>query len=223
MIRAIVLAAGKGMRMKSATPKVLHDLCGRPMRWYVVNALREAGIDDVIVVTNGELQARIAEFGVRGVVQDEQLGTGHAVRIALEALPENRGGKILIAYGDMPLVHGGIYREVGERLDGAALAMVTVRMPLPSNFGRVIRNGRDVERIVEVRDATPEELAVDEMNAGIYAYDEAHLRAAVSRLRNENAQQEYYLTDTVADLSGSGIRTVTIASAAPSSRSPTSR
>ena len=210
MIRAIVLAAGKGTRMKSATPKVLHEICGRPMLWYVVNALREAGVDEVIVVTNEDLQQRIGEFGVRGIVQAEQLGTGHAVRIALDALPENRGGKILIAYGDMPLVHSAIYREVGERLDGAALAMVTVRMPLPSNFGRVIRNGQSVERIVEVRDASPEELAVDEMNAGIYAYDEQHLREAVGRLRNENAQKEYYLTDTIADLTGSGKRVLPV-------------
>lgn len=203
MIRGIILAAGKGTRMKSGTPKVLHEICGRPMLWYVVRSLREAGVDEVIVVTNDELQPRIEQFGVRGIVQREQLGTGHAVRVALDEL-DPRDGRILIAYGDMPLVHSGIYRSVVERLDGNALAMVTARMPLPSNFGRVIRKGETVERIVEARDATPDELAVDEMNAGIYAYDEGLLRSAVAALKNDNAQSEYYLTDTIADLVRAG-------------------
>jgi bifunctional UDP-N-acetylglucosamine pyrophosphorylase/glucosamine-1-phosphate N-acetyltransferase len=115
----------------------------------------------------------------------------------------------------MPLVHEEIFRGVIGSLasaDGAApaLAMVTVRMPLPSNFGRVIRKGHNVERIVEVRDATAEELAVDEMNAGIYAYDERALREAAGRLRNENAQREYYLTDTIEDFVRSGQRVVPV-------------
>lgn len=214
-IRAIVLAAGKGTRMKSATPKVLHELCGRPMLWYVLRALQGAGVDETIVVTNDKLQARIDEFGVRGIVQSEQLGTGHAVQVALAQLPHEPGGRIVIAYGDMPLVHEEIFRGViGSLQDvqsGApALAMVTVKMPLPSNFGRVIRRGQDVERIVEARDATPAELDVEEMNAGIYAYDEAELRQAVGRLGNDNAQGEYYLTDTIADAVQSGKRVVPV-------------
>lgn len=214
-VRAIVLAAGKGTRMKSATPKVLHELCGRPMLWYVLHALRSAGVDEIVVVTNDELQERIGEFGVRGIVQGEQLGTGHAVQVALRELPHDRDGHIVVAYGDMPLVQDEIFRGVIGSLKNArngvpALAMVTVKMPLPSNFGRVIRRGHDVERIVEVRDATPAELDVDEMNAGIYAYDENSLRDAVARLRNENAQGEYYLTDTIADFAQSGKRVVPV-------------
>jgi bifunctional UDP-N-acetylglucosamine pyrophosphorylase/glucosamine-1-phosphate N-acetyltransferase len=214
-IRAVVLAAGKGTRMKSTKPKVLHELCGRPMLWYALNALRRAGVEEIAVVTNDELQACIADFGVRGIVQSEQLGTGHAVQVALRELPHERGGRIVIAYGDMPLVHEEIFRGVIGSLDahnGAApaLAMVTVKMPLPSNFGRVIRRGNDVERIVEVRDATPAELAVEEMNAGIYAYDEDALRHAVDRLRNDNAQGEYYLTDTIEDFVKSGKRVVPV-------------
>lgn len=214
-IRAIVLAAGKGTRMKSATPKVLHELCGRPMLWYVLRALRAAGVDDLVVVTNDELQERISEFGVNGIVQSEQLGTGHAVQVALKELPPERDGRIVIAYGDMPLVHEEIFRGVIGSLANAqngapSLAMVTVKMPLPSNFGRVIRSGHDVERIVEARDATPAELDVDEMNAGIYAYEENALRDAVSRLRNDNAQGEYYLTDTIADFVQSGKRVVPV-------------
>lgn len=214
-VRAIVLAAGKGTRMKSATPKVLHELCGRPMLWYVLRALSGAGVDETVVVTNDELQACIEQFGVRGIVQAEQLGTGHAVRVALEQLPADPDGRIVIAYGDMPLVHEDMFRGVVASVRHAgngspALSIVTAKMPLPSNFGRVIRRGEDVERIVEVRDATPAELEVQEMNAGIYAYEEQALRDAVGRLRNDNAQGEYYLTDTIADFVQSGKRVVPV-------------
>ncbi len=204
-IRAIVLAAGKGTRMKSTKAKVLHELCGRPMLWYVLQALRAAGVEDVTVVTNPELQERIGEFGVAGVVQEEQLGTGHAVRIALAAMPLDASGRVLIAYADMPLAGEDIFSAVLSAQDAShALALVTARVRLPSNFGRIVRRGGGVERIVEVRDATSAELEIDEVNAGIYAFDEAALRDAVARLRNDNAQKEYYLTDTVADLVRAG-------------------
>jgi len=209
MIRAILLAAGKGTRMKSARPKVLHEICGRPMLWYVVRTLRAAGIDEILAVTNEDLQPYVAEFDVAEVVQSEQLGTGHAVKVALEKMPHAEGGRILVAYGDMPLVVEEIFRDVAGSLDdgsGASMALVTVEMPLPSNFGRIVRRGQDVERIVEVRDASPDELAIGEMNAGIYAFDEAELREAIGRLRSDNAQNEYYLTDTVADFVGRGRR-----------------
>lgn len=206
-IRAIVLAAGKGTRMKSARPKVLHEICGRPMLWYVIRALRSAGIDDILTVTSEDLQPHVGEFGVPGVVQAQQLGTGHAVKIALETLPAVRGGRILVACGDMPLVGEDIFRDMAGSLeDGASMALVTVEMPLPSNFGRIVRRGSDIERIVEVRDASAEEIAIGEMNAGIYAFDEDELRGAVERLRSDNAQKEYYLTDTVADFVGRGKR-----------------
>ncbi|HET9028566.1 MAG TPA: NTP transferase domain-containing protein, partial [Candidatus Aquilonibacter sp.] len=210
MVRAIVLAAGKGTRMKSATPKVLHELCGRPMLWYTLAALRGAGIADITVVTNDELEEKIGAFDVRSVVQREQLGTGHAVKVALESM-ESSAGRIIVAYGDMPLVTEEIFRGMIGSLESnghaaASMALVTVKMPLPSNFGRVIRNGADVDRIVEVRDASADELAVDEMNAGIYAFDEAELRDAVAQLKNDNAQHEYYLTDTVAHFVRQGKR-----------------
>ncbi|MBV8245470.1 MAG: bifunctional UDP-N-acetylglucosamine diphosphorylase/glucosamine-1-phosphate N-acetyltransferase GlmU [Candidatus Eremiobacteraeota bacterium] len=192
--------------MKSARPKVLHELCGRPMLWYVLRALREAGVSDVLVVASPDLEKNIAALGARSVVQREQLGTGHAVRIALDAMDAGNG-PILIAYGDMPLVPPEIFRDVlGGLHDSAApsLALVTVKMPLPSNFGRVIRNGTRVERIVEARDATPAELLVDEMNAGIYAFAEPELRHAVAQIDNKNAQGEYYLTDTISGLMRAG-------------------
>jgi bifunctional UDP-N-acetylglucosamine pyrophosphorylase/glucosamine-1-phosphate N-acetyltransferase len=210
-VRAILLAAGKGTRMKSTRPKVLHELCGRPMLWYVLRSLRAAGIADVLVVASGDLAPHMDAFGVRTVVQSHQLGTGHAVMTALEALEPHPGGRIVVACGDMPLVIEEIFRGVAGELESdgtekAAMALVTVRMPLPSNFGRVVRRGREIERIVEVRDATPDELALEEMNAGIYAFDEDSLREAVTHLRNDNAQGEYYLTDTVAYLVARGKR-----------------
>lgn len=209
----IVLAAGKGRRMKSDRPKVLHEICGRPMLWYVIRALRDAGVDDIVVVSNPKLHERAAEFGARSIIQEEQLGTGHAVQIALAELQERRDGRVVVAYGDMPLIGKDLFRAVVTALDATdevALAMVTVRMPLPSNFGRVIRDGSGVRRIVEVRDATEEQLRVDEMNAGIYAYDERELRAAVAALRNDNAQSEFYLTDTIETLAGGGKRVVPV-------------
>jgi len=205
-VRAIVLAGGKGTRMKSSTAKVLHELCGRPMLWYVLQALRAAGVEDILVVTNAELQERIGEFGVTGVLQAEQLGTGHAVRVALAAMPAG-SGRVLIAYADMPLVRGEIYSAVLRALDdSSALALVTACVPLPSNFGRIVRRDGGVERIVEARDATAAELEIDEVNAGIYAFDEASLRDAIARLSNDNAQKEYYLTDTIADFARAGKR-----------------
>ena len=198
MIRAIVLAAGKGKRMKSARSKVLHEICGRPMLWYVLRALRGAGIAEILVVVNRELENEIARFDVAGVLQEEQLGTGHAVRVGLERLEPQADGRIVVACGDMPLVTPEIFRGTLGSLDSqAVMSLVTVKMPLPSNFGRIVRRGAAVERIVEVSDATPEELAIDEMNAGIYAFEESALRDAVAHLRDDNAQREYYLTDAV--------------------------
>ncbi|HET6274857.1 MAG TPA: bifunctional UDP-N-acetylglucosamine diphosphorylase/glucosamine-1-phosphate N-acetyltransferase GlmU [Candidatus Cybelea sp.] len=202
MIRAIVLAAGKGTRMKSARSKVLHEICGRPMLWYVIAALRDAGIEDILVVVNDELEEAVRRFEVESVVQREQLGTGHAVRVALDRLEPHAAGRIVVACGDMPLVTHEIFRDVmaslvSDEREGVAMALVTAAMPLPSSFGRIVRRGAAVERIVEARDATPAELAIDEMNAGIYAFDEASLRDAVAHLRDDNAQSEYYLTDAV--------------------------
>jgi bifunctional UDP-N-acetylglucosamine pyrophosphorylase/glucosamine-1-phosphate N-acetyltransferase len=197
--RAIVLAAGKGTRMKSALPKVLHDLCGRPMLWYVLDALRATGIDEIVVVAHPELPPLLEPFGVRSVVQTPQRGTGHAVQVALEAL-DPRDETVVVAYGDMPLVDRTIFEDLLAAVDadaGTALGLVTARMPLPSNFGRVVSNGTTIERIVEFRDATTAERAIAEMNAGIYAFDERALRAVIGRLRDHNAQGELYLTDTV--------------------------
>jgi len=214
-VRAIVLAAGKGTRMKSARPKVLHELCGRPMVWYVVRALRDAGVDELLVVANAEVAERIpaiaSDAGHRAVdvvIQEPQLGTGHAVGVALEKLTP-RAGTLLILNGDLPLVEAALIGRAIEARNGA-LALVTANVPLPSSLGRIVRRGERVSKIVEARDANPDELALDEMNAGLYAYDEAKLRSALAELGNDNAQGEYYLTDTVDRLVRDGERVVPV-------------
>ncbi|HVA38078.1 MAG TPA: bifunctional UDP-N-acetylglucosamine diphosphorylase/glucosamine-1-phosphate N-acetyltransferase GlmU [Candidatus Dormibacteraeota bacterium] len=209
-MRAVVLAAGKGTRMKSALPKVLHPICGEPMLAHVLRALEEAGVGDVSVVVSPEVLDRLEELpggAPRTVIQEPQLGTGHAVQVALADLPP-ADGPLLICSGDMPLVTGELLRRALDALRqapasgalaGAACALVTARMPLPSSFGRIVRDGEGrVRAIVEARDAAPEQLAIDEMNAAIYAFDERLLRAALPKLSNRNAQGEYYLTDVVA-------------------------
>ena len=201
--RAILLAAGKGTRMKSERPKVLHEVCGRPMLWYAIAALRDAGIEEIVVVTNEELDPHVRAMGIRTVIQGEQLGTGHAVQVALAVLEPRREARILVTNGDMPLVRAQTLARVLAAGDRGEVSLVTARMPLPSNFGRVVRSGHHVARIVEVRDASESERAIDEMNAGIYAFPESQLREAIARLRNDNAQGEYYLTDTIALLADS--------------------
>ncbi|MGD0471757.1 MAG: bifunctional UDP-N-acetylglucosamine diphosphorylase/glucosamine-1-phosphate N-acetyltransferase GlmU [Candidatus Velthaea sp.] len=217
--RAIVLAAGMGTRMKSTQPKVLHEICGRPMLWYTLSALAAAGVQETVVVTNAVVEPRIgpllATFGARSVVQQPQRGTGHAVQIGLRALsPES--GTVVVAYGDMPLVSAQIFADVigAVRADDAAgLGLTTALMPLPSSFGRVIRHGDSVAKIVEERDCSPAERAVNEMNAGIYAYDERALRSVIDDLRDDNVQRELYLTDTVALLLAAGLQVVPVACA----------
>lgn len=214
-VRAIVLAAGKGTRMKSTRPKVLHEVCGRPMLWHVLKALHEVAVSEVVLVVNAELEPHVQAVAraagherMHAVLQEPQLGTGHAVQTALGAM-EERHGRVLVLNGDMPLIDATLIARLLAAQD-AALSLITARMPLPSNFGRVIRQSERVERIVEQRDASPEELLVDEMNAGLYAFDEQKLRAAVAGLSNDNAQGEYYLTDAVAALAGAGERIVPV-------------
>jgi bifunctional UDP-N-acetylglucosamine pyrophosphorylase/glucosamine-1-phosphate N-acetyltransferase len=214
-IRAVVLAAGKGTRMCSSRPKVLHELCGRPMLWYVLRALRDADIVEVAVVTNADVLphveaiARDAGHTATGaVLQEPQLGTGHAVQVALAQLPPLGGARLLVLNGDMPLIAADlIARTLSPE---CALALVTARMPLPSAYGRIVRDGERIARVVEAKDATQAELALDEMNAGLYAFDEATLRRTIAALRPDNAQGEYYLTDTIAAFVGTGERVLPI-------------
>jgi bifunctional UDP-N-acetylglucosamine pyrophosphorylase/glucosamine-1-phosphate N-acetyltransferase len=205
-LAAIVLAAGKGTRMRSARAKVLHELLGRPLVAYPVGLARDLGASPVVAVLGHQLEAvedvlaaRFGEGEVAVAEQAEQRGTGHAVRLAMPAL---RGfdGVVLVLYGDVPLLR----RETLQELVGTArryqcLAIVTTTAPDPTGYGRVVRDSRGhVTGVVEEKDATPEERALTEVNAGIYAAPADFLRKATAGLVAKNKQGEYYLTDIIA-------------------------
>jgi bifunctional UDP-N-acetylglucosamine pyrophosphorylase/glucosamine-1-phosphate N-acetyltransferase len=200
-IEAVVLAAGKGKRMVSSLPKVLHQICGRPMIAYVLDTLAQVGAGSpIVVVGHGGEQVRTALGDrTRYAVQAEQLGTGHAVMQALPLL-EGHAGTVLIVYGDVPFLRPETIDTLlaHHREQGAAATILTDLRDDPTGYGRVIRDGRgNVLRIVEETDASPEERGVREINAGMYAIESGALRDALHALEPANAQGEYYLTDAV--------------------------
>lgn len=207
-VEAVVLAAGKGTRMVSALPKVLHRICGRPMIAYVLDTLAQVGITaPVVVVGHGADQVRAAlGDAVRYAVQEEQMGTGHAV---IQALPhlEDHTGTVLIVYGDVPFLRAETIETLlaHHRSQGAAATILTHLRDDPSGYGRVLRDARgNVRRIVEEPDASPQEREIREVNAGMYAIEAGALREALRVLRPANAQGEYYLTDAVGALLDGG-------------------
>ena len=202
---AIVLAAGLGTRMKSSLPKVLHLLCGRPMLAYVLDAWTSSdegtGIDRTIVVYSPPVAAVADAFAGRATFarQDEPRGTGDAVRAALDSVPGD-ATEVLVLSGDVPLVTGADLDAILEarRQDDAAIALASVFAADPAQLGRVVRGEfGTVERIVEARDATTEELAGNEVNAGLYAFDAGWLRRRIGELAPSAATGELYLTDLV--------------------------
>ncbi len=199
-LQVVVLAAGKGTRMRSRLPKVLQPLAGRPLLAHVLDtahALHDARC--VVVVGHGAQQVRAA-FASREHLgfceQEPQLGTGHAV---LQACPQlDDSGVVLVLYGDVPLVRAQTLQPLLDAARGGALAVLTVMLEQADGYGRIVRDpqGR-VLRIVEHKDASPEERAIREVNSGILAAPAAALKRWVAALRNDNAQSEYYLTDVV--------------------------
>jgi bifunctional UDP-N-acetylglucosamine pyrophosphorylase / glucosamine-1-phosphate N-acetyltransferase len=207
---AIVLAAGEGTRMRSALPKVLHPIAGRSLLGHAVHAVAALSPDElVVVVGHGREQvgAAVAELAgelgrpVRAAVQDKQLGTGHAVRCALDALPAGLDGAVLVSYGDVPLLETATLAELlaAHAETGAAATLLTSEPADPNGYGRVLRSADGaVTGIVEQVDATAEQRAIREVNSGVYAFDAAFLAAAVDRLGTANSKGEFYLTDVVA-------------------------
>jgi len=197
--RVLVLAAGKGTRFKSNVPKVLHEILGKPMLWYVLRAVEEAGAEEVFAVV-GHGREGVERFlreefpEVKVVHQEEQLGTGHAVMCA-EPVFRGCRGKVVVLNGDMPLVEPEDVRRVSEA-DGD-MVVLTGFPEDPSSYGRVVRDGNEVLRIVEESDADEEERRIGEVNAGIYAFDCEKLFSALGELESSNAQGEYYLTDVL--------------------------
>ena len=198
-VAAIVLAAGKGTRMKSAIPKILHPICGLPMVEHVVNNLRAAGIQQIIVVVGPDGLDIDLGSDVKYVTQEEQLGTGHAVMQA-EKVMEGYTGQVLVITGDAPLYRWETLRAlVDYHLEGGALATVlTVDVHDPTGYGRIIRDVHgDLERVVEQRDANPTEALVKEINSGTFVFASAPLFEALRCIRPQNVQHEYYLPDVL--------------------------
>jgi bifunctional UDP-N-acetylglucosamine pyrophosphorylase/glucosamine-1-phosphate N-acetyltransferase len=203
----VILAAGQGTRMVSDLPKVLHPLAGKPLLGHVIDAAATLAPRSLnVVIGHGAERVRqsLADAGANWVMQDQQLGTGHAVQQALPALGSD--GITLILYGDVPLVRESTLRELVAMARQGPLALLTVRLADPTGYGRVMRDHRGrVAAIVEHKDATPEQREVREVNTGIMAVPNARLRDWLGRLENTNAQREYYLTDIIAMAAHEGV------------------
>jgi len=194
------MAAGKGTRMKSARPKVLHTLAGRSLLQHVLNAVAGLSADRTLVIVGhgaDSVRASVADQGVRCLLQEPQLGTGHAVQQAVPALPDS--GTTLVLNGDVPLIEPATAAALVGACGGQRLALLTVELADPSGYGRIVRDATGaVHGIVEHKDASAGQRAIREVYTGILAAPTAWLKRAVMALKNHNAQKEYYLTDIVA-------------------------
>ena len=217
----VVLAAGEGTRMRSATPKVLHGLAGRSLVGHALAACAPLGPDTTLVVVGAgrdAVSAHLAEIAPAAVpvVQAEQHGTGHAARVALDAVPD-LDGTVLVLPGDAPLLRTATLRRLVEehQSTGAVATVLTALLPDPTGYGRVLRGpAGQVARIVEHRDATDAEREVAEINTSVYAFEAAPLRDALSRLSAANAQGEEYLTDVVGLFVDKGLTVSAVVAAA---------
>ena len=206
-LHVLILAAGQGKRMKSAHPKVLQPLAGRPLLAHVLGRALGLGAHatHVIYGHGGDaVPAAFPDADVRWVLQAEQLGTGHAVAQAMPGIPDD--ATVLVLYGDVPLIEAATLRPLVEAARKDRLALLGVRLEDPTGYGRIIRDaGGRVVRIVEQKDASPAELRVTEVNTGILAAPAGRLRHWLAGLSNTNAQGEYYLTDVVAMAVADGV------------------
>ena len=205
MVRAIILAAGKGTRMKSELPKVLHPIFEKPLLGYVLDAVSDSNMIDYSYVIVGHKSEQVEEYVAKNyqtaktVLQSPQLGTGHAVSMAKPAL-EDFDGEVIILCGDTPLIKADTLKALinSHRENNSDITVMSAIFENPTNYGRIIRNADgSLNSIVEEKDATCEQKKVQEINAGIYCVNWAKIKSAFSELKSNNAQGEYYLTDII--------------------------
>lgn len=215
-LTAIILAAGKSTRMKSRRPKPLHEVCGKPMLDYILQACYGAGCDRVVVVVGHGKDEVIAQFGhdkrIHWVEQTEQLGTGHAARMCEDELRKH-GGDVFILAGNGPLIRGEVLKTLlhTHRSEHAAASMATAVLDDPTGYGRILRDNQgNFLEIVEQSDCTPEQREIHEVFPSYYCLKSEELLSALSQLTNNNKKGEYYLTDVYAILRRSGKKVIAV-------------
>ena len=217
---AIILSAGLGKRMKSDLPKVLHKLNGKYIVDYVIDNVKKAGISNIVLVIGHKyelMQKALADRGVKFAIQQPQLGTGHAVQVALPVLGDFNGD-LLVLCGDMPLVSTKTITELLKmhRKLKAEAVVLTVRLNEPKNYGRIVRDEDGfLKAIVEYRDADRKTRLINEVNTGAYCFSSRGLRSVLKELKTDNAQAEYYLTDTIALFKKRGLKVAALVSDDP--------
>jgi len=205
---AVILAAGQGKRIKSDLPKVLHKVCGKEMVNHVIDTMRKADIEDVnVVIGKGAelVKSNTESRNVSFAVQTEQLGTGHAVKCAIDFL-KGKSGIVGVFAGDAPLIKAETIENLFNEHEksGNKATLLSSLVEDPTGYGRIVRNGEEVVKIVEHKDCNEEELKINEMNAAIYCFDIEALLASLDKLSNNNNQGEYYLTDVIGILKEQG-------------------
>ncbi len=205
-LSVVILAAGKGTRMQSNMPKVLHKIAGKSMLQHVIDAAQQLQPEQMIVVAGHEIdqvRTSVSEQNILIAEQSEQLGTGHAVDQALPLVTE--GNQVLVLYGDVPLIQKETLKQLIDAQPKDGIGLLTVKLKDPSGYGRIIRNNEGrVTAIVEQKDASMDQLAISEVNTGILAVASHKLKQWLSNIDNNNAQGEYYLTDTIAMAANEG-------------------
>lgn len=218
-VSVVILAAGEGKRMRSRLPKVLHEIGGKPLLAHVIDTAQQLGKAQIHIVhghggdqVTATINRRYPAATIHWAHQAQQQGTGHAVAQALPDIADT--ATVLILYGDVPLISSATLQRLVAATTEGALALITVELDDPSGYGRIIRDRQGaVRRIIEQKDATPDERAIREINTGFMAASAARLRGWVERLDNSNAQREFYLTDVIAMAVADGVAVRTVAPA----------